>query len=220
MGGLGCIEEPGPGRLDCIGVFANEDFKGVTTNHSKKWRDTVQQSFAHRTLQIIKENLTHIQSRSKLLDPQSRFTQRARYIHYQKNYRIRSGVTAHRYPVCSNKCISNEHSSCTKRYKKRPIVQLHHQYHSTTLLGKYRGNMVTDRGFRNCHDVINFFRLFHHENCVASHSFLYLRMSIRNKYRTADIHDVMEIERNPNSEFDPEPTTLAAVCIHLFVADV
>ena len=45
-------------------------------------------------------------------------------------------------------------------------------------------------------------------------------MSIRNKYRTADIHDVMEIERNPNSEFDPEPTTLAAVCIHLFVADV
>ena len=36
-------------------------------------------------------------------------------------------------------------------------------------------------------------------------------MSIRNKYRTADIHDVMEIERNYDCDFNPEPSTLAAV---------
>ena len=35
--------------------------------------------------------------------------------------------------------------------------------------------------------------------------------SIRNRYRTSDIHDVMEIVRNPNCEFDPEPSTLPAV---------
>ena len=35
--------------------------------------------------------------------------------------------------------------------------------------------------------------------------------SIRNSYRTSDIHDVMEIVRNPNCEFDPEPSTLPAV---------
>ena len=42
--------------------------------------------------------------------------------------------------------------------------------------------------------------------------------SIRNRYRTSDIHDVMETVRNPNCEFDPEPSTLPAVCdFELFV---
>lgn len=35
----------------------------------------------------------------------------------------------------------------------------------------------------------------------------------RNKFRTSDIHDVMEIVRDSNSEFDPEPTTLPTVCL-------
>lgn len=35
--------------------------------------------------------------------------------------------------------------------------------------------------------------------------------SIRNRYRTSDIHDVMEIIRNPSCDFDPEPSTLPAV---------
>ena len=90
----------GPGRLDCIGVFTNEDFKGVTINHWKKQRDTVQQSFAHRTLQISRENFTHIQSRSKLLDSYRGFAQRARYVHFQINFSVFLGVTVHYYPFC------------------------------------------------------------------------------------------------------------------------
>ena len=35
--------------------------------------------------------------------------------------------------------------------------------------------------------------------------------NIRNRYRTSDIHDVMEIARYPESSFDPEPSTLPAV---------
>lgn len=35
--------------------------------------------------------------------------------------------------------------------------------------------------------------------------------NLKNKFRTSDIHDVMEIVRNPSADYDPEPTTLAAV---------
>lgn len=35
--------------------------------------------------------------------------------------------------------------------------------------------------------------------------------NLKNRYRTSDIHDVMEIIRNPSSDYDPEPTTLPAV---------
>lgn len=35
--------------------------------------------------------------------------------------------------------------------------------------------------------------------------------SLKNKYRTSDIHDVMEIERNWECSFNPEPTTIPAV---------
>lgn len=35
--------------------------------------------------------------------------------------------------------------------------------------------------------------------------------SILTKYRTSDIHDVMEIQRNKECEFDPEPTTIPSV---------
>ena len=31
------------------------------------------------------------------------------------------------------------------------------------------------------------------------------------KYRTSDIHDVVEIRRRPETGFDPEPDTLAKV---------
>ena len=39
----------------------------------------------------------------------------------------------------------------------------------------------------------------------------------RNKYRTADIHDVMEIVRNNECDFNPEPTTIPAVVIFLVI---
>ena len=37
--------------------------------------------------------------------------------------------------------------------------------------------------------------------------------NIRNRYRTSDIHDVMDIARYPESSFDPEPSTLSAVSV-------
>lgn len=48
-----------------------------------------------------------------------------------------------------------------------------------------------------------------------SHCILYffcsLLMNHIDKYRTSDIHDVVEIRRRPETGFDPEPDTLAKV---------
>ena len=35
--------------------------------------------------------------------------------------------------------------------------------------------------------------------------------SSSNRYCTSNIHDVIEIRRNPSADYDPEPNTLAAV---------
>lgn len=35
--------------------------------------------------------------------------------------------------------------------------------------------------------------------------------SSSNRYCTSNIHDVIEIHRNPSADYDPEPNTLAAV---------
>ena len=44
--------------------------------------------------------------------------------------------------------------------------------------------------------------------------------SLKNKYRTSDIHDVMEIERNWECSFNPEPTTIPAVGLYLIWNDL